>query len=108
MNTFLIILAIVAIGAAFYFYNIITGKIKDTDGDFIPDVVEEKVEDIKTEVKAKAGAVKAKAKAVKKEVADVKKAAKKVVEEAKDVVNVAKKPTKKRGRPAGSKNKTTK
>jgi len=39
MKILLIILAIVAAGAAYYFYNIITGKVKDTDGDFIPDVV---------------------------------------------------------------------
>ena len=37
--------------------------------------------------------------------ADVKKATKKVAKEAKDVVDAVKKPSKKRGRPAGSKNK---
>ena len=97
MNTFLIILAIFGIVAAIYLYKIITGHVKDTDGDFIPDVIEEKVEEVKQKVKA-----------VKKEVAEVKTAAKKVTKEAKDVIEVVKKPTKKRGRPAGSTNKQKK
>jgi len=94
MNIVLFILTFISIAAAFYFYNIITGKVKDIDGDFIPDVIEDKVKEVKR-----------RAKAVKKEVVDVKKATKKVAKEAKDVVDAVKKPAKKRGRPVGSKNK---
>lgn len=105
MNTFLIILAIVAIGAAFYLYNIITGKVKDTDGDFIPDVVEEKVKAVKKEVKE----VKLAVKKVKKELTDipdiVTKPRKKAKAEWTEIPEVSVKPKKKRGRPAGSKNK---
>ena len=41
MNTILIILGILAIGAAVYFYFYKTGKINDRDGDYIPDEVED-------------------------------------------------------------------
>ena len=50
MNTILIILGILAIGAAVYFYFYKTGKINDRDGDYIPDEVEDAVEDVKEEV----------------------------------------------------------
>lgn len=80
MNIFLSILAILAIGIAFYFYKILTGKIIDRDGDFIPDVIEDKA--------AKSTRV------IKKAIADVN-----------DIVT---KPITKRGRPVGSQNKSKK
>ena len=48
MNTILIILAILAIGAGVYYFGFYKqGKINDRDGDFIPDEVEDAVEDVK-------------------------------------------------------------
>jgi hypothetical protein len=88
----LIIFAILAIGAAIYFYNLLTGRITDTDGDLIPDVIEDKI----VEIKEEATAIK---EATKKKAVKVKKAVKKGISEVSDVVA---KP--KRGRPAGSKN----
>ena len=45
MNTILIILAILAIGAGVYYFGFYKqGKINDRDGDFIPDEVEDAVE----------------------------------------------------------------
>jgi hypothetical protein len=83
MNTTLIVLAIVAIGAAAYFYLIASKKIEDKDGDFIPDVIEDKVKEVKTEVKKRATAVKKQAK-------DLKVVAELAVDELQDVVNAAK------------------
>ena len=51
MNTILIILGILAIGAAVYFYFYKTGKINDRDGDYIPDEVEDTVDKGKAKVK---------------------------------------------------------
>ena len=42
MNTILIILGILSVGAAVYFYFYKTGKINDRDGDYIPDEIEDK------------------------------------------------------------------
>jgi uncharacterized protein HemX len=73
MNTILIILAILAIGAGVYYFGFYTkGKINDRDGDFIPDEVEDAVEDVKKVAKT----VKRRAKRVKEELGDVVKAAK--------------------------------
>ena len=83
MNTTLIVLAIVAICAAAYFYLIASKKIEDKDGDFIPDVIEDKVKEVKTEVKKRATAVK-------KEVTEVKAYVKKTAKAAKGVVSAAK------------------
>ena len=41
MKTILIILGILAVGAAVYFYFYKTGKINDRDGDYIPDEIED-------------------------------------------------------------------
>jgi len=43
------------------------GKIKDSDGDFIPDVVEDKVDEVKGKVQKKVKAVKTRVKNVKDE-----------------------------------------
>lgn len=98
MNTILIILGLLAILAGVYYFAFYAkGKINDRDGDFIPDEVEdtiedvkEKVEDIKEDVEETVKEVKRRAKRVKQEVKDVVDAAKDVVEQSKDVVDAAK------------------
>jgi len=88
MQTFLIILGILAVGAGVYYFLIKTGKIEDKDGDLIADVVEDKVEDIKDDVQKTVKKAKARVKKVKDEIEDV-------VEELSDVVSAIKgKPTK--------------
>jgi len=73
MNTILIILAIIAVSAAIYYFGFYKqGKINDRDGDFIPDEIEDAVEDVKKVAKT----VKTRAKKVKKELGDVVDAAK--------------------------------
>ena len=55
MQTFLIIVGILAIIAGIYFVLIKTGKIGDRDGDYIADEIEDTIDDVKDEVnKAKA------------------------------------------------------
>ena len=85
MQTILIILAVLAIGAAVYYFGFYKqGKINDRDGDFIPDEIEDAVEDVKKVAKT----VKRRAKKVKAELGDV-------VDELQDVVQAFKgKPTK--------------
>ena len=51
MNTILIILGILVVGAAVYFYFYKTGKINDRDGDYIPDEIEDKADDVKEQLK---------------------------------------------------------
>ena len=84
MNTILIIVGLLAFGAAVLVVLQKTGKVKDSDGDYIPDVVEETLEKTKAEyaeasAKAKKAVKKTKAKAKK-----VKETAKNVIEEAKE------------------------
>ena len=68
MQTILIILAILAVGAGVYYFGFYKqGKINDRDGDFIPDEVEDAVEDVKKVAKT----VKRRAKRVKEELGDV-------------------------------------
>ena len=86
MKTILVILALVAVGVGVTIYLIKKGKIADSDGDYIPDAVEDAVEDVKEfaeDVKETAAEVKKRAKAVKQELKDV-------VEEAKDVADALK------------------
>lgn len=86
MDTILVILALVAVGVGVTIYLIKKGKIADSDGDYIPDAVEDAVEDVKEfaeDVKETAAEVKKRAKAVKQELKDV-------VEEAKDVADALK------------------
>ena len=88
MQTVLIILGILAVGAGVYYFLIKTGKIEDKDGDLIADVVEDKVEDIKDDVKSTVKKAKTRVKKVKDEIGDV-------IEELGDVVSAIKgKPTK--------------
>ena len=99
MSTFLIILGVVAVSAAVVVYLQKTGKIKDADGDLIPDAVEEKVEQVKEVAKE----VKVRAKRVKEEAKDVVNAAKEVVKQSKDVVTAAKGTPRKGRKPASKK-----
>ena len=80
MDTILVILVLAIVAVTVYYFEFYKkGKINDKDGDFIPDEIEDAVEEIKS-----------RAKAVKKEIKDV-------VEQSKDVVDAAK-GKKRRGR----------
>jgi len=87
MNTLLILAIVIAVVFAAYVVLLYTGKLIDKDGDFIPDVVEDAVEEVKERVDR-----------VKEEITDVKKAVKEVANQAGDVVEAAK-GKKRRGRP---------
>ena len=97
MNTILIILGILAIGAAVYFYFYKTGKINDRDWDYIPDEVEDTVDKGKAKVKKTVKAVKTRARRVKEELKDVADAAKELGNQIGDVGAAAKGKTR-RGR----------
>jgi len=71
MKTILVILGIGVIAAGVIYFLIKKGKIKDSDGDFIPDVVEDKVDEVKGKVQKKVKAVKTRVKNVKDEIEDV-------------------------------------
>ena len=86
MKAILIILGILAVGAAVYFYFYKTGKINDRDGDYIPDEVEDAVEDVKDVAKE----VKRRAKNVKNELKDVVEAAKELGNQMGDVGSAVK------------------
>ena len=77
-----LIVVILAIGTAVYYFGFYKkGKINDRDGDYIPDEIEDAVEDVKDGVKE----VKRRAKNVKKEIKDVVNAAKEVGNQIGDV-----------------------
>lgn len=77
MDTILIIAGILALSAAVYYFVFYKqGKINDRDGDFIPDEIEDTIDEVKT-----------RAKRVAKEAKDVANAVKDVVEQSKDVVD---------------------
>jgi hypothetical protein len=76
MGTILIIVAILAIGTAFAYFGMKSGKIEDKNNNNIPDAIEEKIEEVK-EVAAKVKNVAEKAKKVAKTVVIEKKATKK-------------------------------
>ena len=90
MKAILIILGILAVGAAVYFYFYKTGKINDRDGDYIPDEVEDAVDESKAKVKKTVTKVKRRAKRVKEELEDVKDAIKEVGSQLEDVGQAAK------------------
>ena len=104
MKAILIILGILAVGAAVYFYFYKTGKINDRDGDYIPDEIEDKADDVKEAVKEVKSKVKRRAKRVKEELSDVKDAIKEVGSQLKDVGQAAK-GKKRSGRKPASKKK---
>ena len=82
-----LIVVILVIGAAVYYFGFYKkGKINDRDGDYIPDEIEDAVED----VKAVAKEVKRRAKNVKQELKDVADATKEVLNQAGDVAAAAK------------------
>ncbi len=93
-----VIIVLVVIAGVYYFGFYKRGKINDADGDFIPDEVEEAVEDVKEAAKE----VKRRAKRVKEEIKDVIDEAKDVADQVKDVVDAAK-GKKRRGRKPKSK-----
>ena len=93
MTTFWIILGIIVVAFGAYAWYYKQGKINDADGDFIPDEVEDAVEDVKVVAKE----VKRRAKAVKQELKDVGEEIKDVIDQSKDVVAAAK-GKKRRGR----------
>lgn len=86
MDTLLIVLGIAAVAAGVIIYFVKKGKIADSDGDLIPDVIEDAVDDVKSTAKE----VKKRAKRVAEEAKDVAEAVKEVVEQSKDVVEAAK------------------
>jgi hypothetical protein len=98
MESFSIILGLVVVGAITILIILQkVGKIKDVNGNLIPDAIENKVETAKKVVTE----VKSRAKKVAKETKEVVEATKKVVKEAKDVVDAVKgidKPKVKRSR----------
>lgn len=105
MTTIIVIsvLAILVVGTVVYLQK--KGKIEDKDGNLIPDVVEEKVEQVKEVVKE----VNQRAKRVVEEVKDVTEAAKEVVKQSKDVVTAVKSTSTRKGRkPSTRKNSTPK
>jgi gas vesicle protein len=87
MDTILVILGLLVASALVYYFGFYKqGKINDADGDFIPDEIEEAVEDVKEVVKE----VKRRGKRVKEEVKDVVEELKDVVDQAKDITDAAK------------------
>lgn len=87
MLYFLVAVAL-AVGVAVYLMK--TGKIKDEDGNFIPDVIEDKVKDIKEDVQEVVTETKRRVERVKEELKDVKEAVKNVGAQAKDIASAAK------------------
>ena len=82
-----LIVVILVIGAAVYYFGFYRkGKINDRDGDYIPDEIEDAVEDVKEVAKE----VKRRAKNVKQELKDVADATKEVLNQAGDVAAAAK------------------
>ncbi len=86
MNAVIIIAALFAIGVGVALYKAKKAGLKDSDGDFIPDVVEDKIEEAKETLKKATETVKR----VKEEVSDVVETAKELTAQVKDVAEVAK------------------
>lgn len=98
MTLFIVILVLVAVITATAIYLKKTKIYEDTDGNLIPDAIEEKVEEVKV-----------RAKRITEEVKDVVAAAKEVVKQSKDVVSAAKGDGVRKGRkPSQNKNSNTK
>ena len=110
MKILLIILALFAVAGAAYFFLLKTNKIKDEDGNMIPDSIDEaaaKVKKqatlVKEEVKETTAEVKRRAKRVAEETKDVVAAVKEVAKQSKDVVEAAKGTPRKGRKPAAKK-----
>ena len=94
-----IVVVVLAVGAAVYYFGFYKkGKINDRDGDYIPDEVEDAVEDVKKVAKE----VKRRAKNVKQELGDVAAATKEVLNQAGDVAAAAKGKTRRGRKPRRS------
>jgi len=94
MGTLILILAVLAGAGLITFVLMKQGKIEDKDGNNIPDVIDNKIEEVKEVVEE----VKVKAKRVKEEAGDVVKAVKEVGKQANQVVTAAKSTEPRRGR----------
>lgn len=90
MKTFLFILLLLAVAAGVIVFLIKRGKIKDDDHDFIPDVVEDKVADVKETVSKTKKEIKNRVSRVKEEFADVADAAKNFGSQSADVIDAIK------------------
>lgn len=98
MTTFIVILVLATVIAATTIYLKKIKIYEDKDGDLIPDVIEEKVVEVKV-----------RAKRIAEEAKDVATAAKEVIKQSKDVVSAAKGDGARRGRkPSQNKNSNTK
>lgn len=93
----LYLLLALALSAGVTLYLMKKGKIEDSDGDLIPDVVEEKVADVKL-----------RAKRIKEEVADVVEEVKDVVEQAKDIPAAVQNKPRRGRKPAAKKTQSAK
>lgn len=71
MNTLLILLIVIAIIAGGYLYGTATGKLKDSDADYIPDAFEGKIEDAMEDLKEARDEFKERVDKVSKEAGDV-------------------------------------
>lgn len=98
MNTILIILLVALFIGLITIALVKSGKIQDTDGDLIPDVVEEKIEKAQRVVKE----TKRRVKNVVKESKEVVSAVKQLAKESKDVIDAVK------GNPTKTKKRTPK
>lgn len=98
MNTILIILLVALFIGLIAIALVKSGKIQDTDGDLIPDVVEEKIEKAQGVVKE----TKRRVKNVVKESKEVVSAVKQLAKESKDVIDAVK------GNPTKTKKRTPK
>lgn len=87
---FIILLVVVLISATIYVSTKFFKKFKDEDGDGIPDIVEDKVEEIKNKVVDTTKEVKRRTKRVKEELSDVKKSAKDLGKQVGDVAKAVK------------------
>ena len=84
MTGLIIVVGIILVAALATYFLTKSGKIKDADGNGIPDVVEEKIEDTKY-----------RAQRIKEEVGDVVEASKEVIAQIKDIKGAAKGETRK-------------
>ena len=104
MKLFLIALGVLAVAAGVvYVATKFFKKFKDVDNDGIPDVIEDKVEEVKVKAKKTVNTVKTRAKRVKEELGDVSDTLREVVEQSKDVANAAKGGARKGRKPATKK-----
>ncbi len=94
MGTLILILVVLAGAGLITFVLMKQGKIADKDGNKIPDVIDNKIEEVKKVVEE----VKVKSKRAKEEASDVVKAVKEVGKQAKQVVTATKTTELRRGR----------